>query len=161
MIPLTAAVAVTLILLGLRRDALYFVVASILMVAVTQVAKALINRPRPRTDLVGVFDHPIDPSFPSGHVTAVVVFTGFLLFALVLARPEIAPGWKVAWCALAALAVVAVGISRIYLGAHWVSDVLGGYFVGGTVLLLTLLVWSRGEAQVGVADPVDVDRPDS
>jgi membrane-associated phospholipid phosphatase len=71
-------------------------------------------------------------SFPSGHSMGSLIGYGFLAYLLVLALPRV---WMriSAVCALTVL-VLAIGFSRVYLGAHYVSDVLGGYAVGGVWL---------------------------
>jgi membrane-associated phospholipid phosphatase len=95
--------------------------------------KDFIDRPRPQQDVVRVLiDAKEIYSFPSGHTVHYTVFFGFLwflTFALVNDR-------KLRWPLLAIWAglILGVGLARIYLGAHWVSDVLGGYLLGGSVL---------------------------
>ncbi|GAC1603488.1 MAG: hypothetical protein NVS3B2_08000 [Ramlibacter sp.] len=98
--------------------------------------KNLVRRPRPH------FDDPVltltTYSFPSGHTAAATVFYGFLcvvLFAQPWARP-----WRKAIVATAIAMVLLVGISRIYLGAHYVSDVLGAIVEGILWLWISLAV---------------------
>ena len=77
--------------------------------------------------LVGVVAILTDPSFPSGHVvqyTALFVGAFFLVYGL--AKPSV---WRTSALVLLALPIVLVGPSRLYLGQHWLSDVLGGYAV--------------------------------
>lgn len=143
MIPLSVVVFVLLLARKERRGAAYFAAASILMVAVTQLMKALINRPRPAEPVVAVFDHPGDASFPSGHVTAAVIFAGFLA-ALVILSPQKSRAVKVGAGASASVAVGLVGLSRIYLGAHWLSDVLGGFLIGGAALVVVVAHYTKG-----------------
>ena len=71
-------------------------------------------------------------SFPSGHSMGSLIGYGLLAYLLVLALPRV---WMriSAVCGLTLL-VLAIGFSRVYLGAHYVSDVLGGYAVGGVWL---------------------------
>jgi undecaprenyl-diphosphatase len=91
--------------------------------------KLLVDRPRPS------WPDPVasapDPSFPSGHAMAVAI-TGAALVALVW--PRVDRPARIACSALAVLASLLVGFTRLALGVHWVSDVLGGWFLAAAVL---------------------------
>jgi len=98
--------------------------------------KWLIGRPRPMEPLVRVSARALHESFPSGHVSFFVEFFGFLLFlTYVLTRRGLMR--RVLYVVLGLL-VALVGVSRIYLGAHWPSDVAGAYLFGGVWLLLMI-----------------------
>ena len=120
---------------GFRREASYLVLALGATVIATLV-KIVVHRPRPDPDVVRVVSELIDYSYPSGHVVSYVSFFGFLFFLFyVLFRRAI---WRtVLLVALGAL-VLFIGLSRIYLGHHWASDVLGGYALGGAWLLVLI-----------------------
>ncbi len=91
--------------------------------------KLLIARPRPTPDLVQVLTSVEDTGFPSGHALHFVILYGFLIFlAWTLVRP---PVLRLAVAVLLGALICMVGLSRIYLGAHWASDVAGGYLIGG------------------------------
>jgi membrane-associated phospholipid phosphatase len=104
--------------------------------------KLLIARPRPTADLVRVSVSLRTESFPSGHVTFYVCYFGFLFFTAYALLPR---GSMVRRLALfvTALPVALVGFSRVYLGAHWPSDVLGAYIFGGLWLALSLDIYRR------------------
>ena len=116
-----------LLLCILRRfwAALYFGAASIVSAAAVQGLKALIGRPRPE-DMLVTADVG---SFPSGHVAnaaTLAVVLGIIVWRL----------WV--WVAGAAY-VVLMALSRTYLGAHWVSDTIGGLILGAAV---AVIVWA-------------------
>lgn len=106
-------------------------------VALNWVAKVVADRMRPPA--VSGFGPYAGSSFPSGHSTQVVVGLGIaaLVMTVLLGdrRPWLWPG--------ATLLVLLVGASRVYLGAHWATDVLGGFALGGTWLSLLLAGTAR------------------
>ncbi|MER5388444.1 phosphatase PAP2 family protein [Saccharopolyspora sp. NPDC002686] len=124
-------------------------------VGLYELVKVLVGRPRPPAvdDLV----HATGPSFPSGHMTQAVVAWGVLAFVLLRDRPRRAR-WLVPGAALLALVV---GASRIYLGAHWLTDVLGGLALGGVWLavLLILDLSTRPPSDEVPADTAGNQRP--
>ena len=98
----------------------------------------VVNRPRPHPLLVRFSHEKKTKSFPSGHVSSSVVFWGWLVALGILLRKGM-PGWQRAVVGIPALFVAVVGPSRVYLGDHWTTDVLGGYLFGGG--WLDLSVW--------------------
>jgi len=103
--------------------------------------KLIIARPRPAPDLVKVYLHHSTFSFPSGHVVTYTVFYGFLFYLVyTLMRPSVFRSMPLAvFGALIGL----VGLSRVYLGAHWASDALGGYSFGLAWLALMIHLYLR------------------
>jgi undecaprenyl-diphosphatase len=125
-------------LVRLRLEALFIIGLSIVNEPVNILVKDLVARPRPTSNLVEVLQHAGGQSFPSGHVMSYVAFWGLLFsFGLILFRRDRL--WNYLLLIIPAFFVVMVGPSRIYLGDHWASDVLGGYLFGG--LLLGLALW--------------------
>ena len=119
---------------GRRRDAM----ASLLIPLAEGLVfgiKALIGRPRPELALFPA--GPGTATFPSGHANHAVLFFGFLIY-LCLVHVESAR-LRVALQGLLMLSILGVGASRVYLGLHWPSDVVGGYVFGAFFLLV--LVW--------------------
>lgn len=120
-------------LAGFRR-AVVFLLATPVPGLLTGAIKELIARPRPADDAVRVAWQLLDYSFPSGHVVSFVSLYGFLFFlTYVLFRSS---WWRTALLILLGALAVLVGPSRIYLGHHWASDVLGGYALGAAFLLV-------------------------
>ncbi|HEX8500734.1 MAG TPA: phosphatase PAP2 family protein [Pyrinomonadaceae bacterium] len=110
--------------------------------ALNRVVKYLVARPRPTMEHVRVSGEWAHESFPSGHVTFYVCFFGFLFFAAFALLPKGSTSRRVA-CTLAALPVLLVGLSRVYLGAHWPSDTLGAYLFSGLWLAFSLDMYRR------------------
>lgn len=135
-IPLVCALA--FLLLGARREAL-FTLLTLLSGGIIYGIKIVINRPRPTADFIEIIEHAQFQSFPSGHVTFYVTFFGFLVFLMYRLR------WIWMWlrwtlAVLGLLLIFTVGISRMYLGAHWFTDVLAGFLVG-LLCLIGLTHW--------------------
>ena len=123
-----AVVALFWLLRG-RRLAAGFMLLTLLVVPIVSVIKQAFGRVRPTAEVVRVFRQFNHESFPSGHVVFYTVFFGFLAFLFY--RSTDFPGWLrrlvIGFCvALIAL----VPFSRMYLGAHWFTDVLAGFVLG-------------------------------
>jgi len=109
-----------------RRSALAMIVTTTGSEIVVSLGKAGFGRPRPPAVLAVVT--PLDASFPSGHASISVALyaMGFYL----LFRSARSPRLKRLWLALAFLFPLLIGFSRLYLGAHYLSDVLAGWSIG-------------------------------
>lgn len=94
----------------------------------SDLGKLLYGRPRP--DLVPHGATVYSASFPSGHST--LSATTYLTLAMLIASLEPMRRTKALCYALAALLLVGVGFSRVYLGVHWPSDVVAGWALGAT-----------------------------
>jgi undecaprenyl-diphosphatase len=104
----------------------------------TYLLKAGFDRPRP--ELVPHIMFASTASFPSGHSS--VAATTYLMLGTLIARMQDARRFKAYIMGFAVLLVFLVGFSRVYLGVHWPSDVLGGWILGA-VWVLTVLQGAR------------------
>lgn len=149
-IVLTAIAGAGIIVLLLRRQGLLagaWILAGIGGGLLNRGLKALFQRERPEA-LAGV-TIPATWSFPSGHSMGSFVVFGMAAYVVVLSVERAAVRIAVI-CAVAAL-VVLIGVSRIYLGVHYFSDVVGGYAAGSVWLAVIIsgseVVRRRGQRQ--------------
>lgn len=136
LILLTAATAGALALMRQGRSALLLLVAMAGGQLLSHGTKSFFVRPRP--DLVSHEAYVQTASFPSGH--SMMAAVTYLTLAVMLARATPSRRLKAYYVAVAALLTVAVGVSRVYLGVHWPSDVLAGWMVGAAWALLCYAV---------------------
>jgi undecaprenyl-diphosphatase len=136
---ITLAVAGFLVITDKRHAAFAVVTAVITGTLLSQGLKWGFARPRP--DLVPHGTEVYTASFPSGHsmLSAVV----YLTLAALLAQTQPDRRVRVYLVALAIFLTVVVGASRIYLGVHWPTDVLGGWVFGAAWALLCWVVLLR------------------
>lgn len=136
---LTFAVSGNMLLNGRRRMAVFVVgcIASGLLLSTT--LKLAFNRPRP--DLVPHEVSVATPSFPSGH--SMMTALTYLTLGALLARSQERKRLKAFSMLLAAALTFLVGISRVYLGVHWPTDVFAGWAAGASWALLCWLATRR------------------
>ncbi|MFE4451377.1 phosphatase PAP2 family protein [Streptomyces sp. NPDC056796] len=131
---LIAVVVIALWWRGSRLLAGWVAATSLSGTLVQQGLKAAVGRERPR------WADPVDTAhyaaFPSGHVMTAMVTCGLLVWLLRLhgVRPALRRGAVV----LAAVSVAGVSFTRVYLGVHWLSDVVGGVLLGGTLVAFSV-----------------------
>lgn len=143
---ITFAVAGYLWLVGKAR-AMWLVLGAIgggLLVSTA--LKQVFDRPRP--DIVPHDSLVYTASFPSGH--SMMAAVTYLTLAALLARLQQGRTTKVYFLFLAVVVTVGVGVSRVYLGVHWPSDVLAGWAVGASWALLFWFFarWLQGRGQI-------------
>ena len=148
----TLAVAGYLWLDGKSHMAVFLLAAASSGTGVAFALKALFDRPRPSD--VPHLSHVASSSFPSAHsmLSAVVYITLGVLVASVVARRRL----KVYILCLSLLLTFVVGLSRIYMGVHYPTDVLAGWMAGLSWALLCWLAarWLQRRGQVESPDPV-------
>ncbi len=146
--------AVVFWVLRLRLEALIIVAVSATSAVLNVVIKLVVDRPRPSAPLVSILQRANGLSFPSGHVMSYVAFWG-LLFSFGILAFRANRWWRTVLLIVSGLFVVLVGPSRIYLGDHWASDVLGAYVFGGLWVWLWLWLYVRLKARgvLGTGQP--------
>jgi membrane-associated phospholipid phosphatase len=138
-IPLTILVVLLLLRSRHRILALYLALAVAGGALLNAIAKHVLGRPRPPLSLQ--LQHASGSSFPSGHTTQATAT--YLALAIVVGILASSQGRRTAVWAIAAIACVAVGLSRIYLGVHWATDVLAGWLLGAVWISALTLVFNR------------------
>jgi membrane-associated phospholipid phosphatase len=142
--PVVVAVAVLAAAVLRRRtrrliSSVVLLTAVVVTAALVYLCKIAVGRTRPGTDtLIGV--PSLDYSFPSGHTTDGTL--GYVLVALLLGATLRPPARRLLVVA-AVLVAAAVGLTRIYLGYHWTTDVLAGWFLAGGVALTSSFAVQR------------------
>jgi len=139
-ISLSIAVLITLFFGRAYRTAMFWIFAVLGGLTGVQLLKWAINLPRPIEIYEGISSY----GFPSGHVAMSIVIYGFLF--VVLSRGL--PGSR-RWKALPVVVVYSsiIGISRLYLGVHWLSDVLGGLFIATMWVTLLGIAYVKGVSE--------------
>lgn len=120
--------ALLFFLFKLKREAI-FTLSTLLAGVASTIVKIIVDRPRPAAPFVHILEKTVQQSFPSGHVNFYVVFFGFLIVMMchVKTIPFILRAMVVTTCALL---IFFIPISRVYQGAHWFTDVIGGSLLG-------------------------------
>lgn len=154
---LSGLIVIGLYVFGFHWEAVASLFATLLPPIVNVIVKDYIQRPRPTVDLVQVFRILDSYSFPSGHVMFYVGFYGFLWF---LAYTLLKRSWlRTTILIVLGLLIALVGASRIYLGQHWGSDVLGAYLLGSLVLVVNIWFYRWGKKRFFVRQPVAPEQP--
>jgi membrane-associated phospholipid phosphatase len=148
---LTVILILVIYLFGLHWEALMTLIASIFTSGLNELVKYLVQRPRPTSILVNVFAPVNGYSFPSGHVMYYVGFFGFIGFLIFsLLKPSFK---RTLLLVILGVFIAFVGISRIYLGQHWASDVLGSYLLGSLTLVGLIQVYLWGKPRFFIHQP--------
>jgi membrane-associated phospholipid phosphatase len=123
---LLGAVAVVALFIFERRAGWLMLIGSISSL-LDNIIKLVISRQRPPADLVHILSPTTGFSYPSGHA---VFFTWMSFMVAVSLAPKIKPVYRPVLWGLAAVVIVLTCLARVWAGAHWPSDVLGGVLLG-------------------------------
>ena len=132
--------AVAVLVLLLSRRAWRLLPAALAGGLWYEVIVHLVNRPRPSAaQILRVTEHPGSTSYPTGHVIFITISAAILMMCI---GHRYLPrwAWPIGWAVVAAIAFT-VGLDRIYVGAHWPSDVLAGILI--VIAWLTFVVSVR------------------
>jgi membrane-associated phospholipid phosphatase len=135
--------AIAMLTYAIRRQWLeaIFMLATTSNVLLAFILKDIIHRARPfpiAENATGLIQKIDQYSYPSGHVLFFVVFFGFFAY---LAWIHFAGRARVIVIAICGALIFLIGPSRVFLGVHWASDVLGSYIIGTIWLLILILAY--------------------
>ncbi len=117
-----------------RLQSLFIVAVPYIGVCISYILKFLIDRPRPVDDL-------LENSFPSGHTIFIFILMGLIIYFL----PTVIKNktWRCLLQIVAGLLIALVGFSRLYLQAHWASDVVSSLIIGTLVLVPAIILYQK------------------
>lgn len=116
-----------------KKKAIFLGLAMATTGVAIKILKEVFQRARPLNSIVQESGF----SFPSGHATAAVVFVGTLFYFFTSRRKELPA------TLMAASLILLIGITRLYLRVHWLTDVLGGFVLGGLILMLAIFAYNK------------------
>lgn len=124
------------------RKAIIYFVSFMAADTVFNILKTAMDRPRPSG--MNLMDFPLDSSYPSGHVFMACAFACFTIYVIIQEYPGIPRPAKIALVAFAVIWPLYIGFTRIYVGVHWPTDVLGSLLFGaGTFLPFATVIWQK------------------
>jgi undecaprenyl-diphosphatase len=149
--PVVLALSIGAYARGWRAEAVLVLVTTAAGRLVAMGLKEAIARSRPPDGVIQVLQETDSYAFPSGHAMHYAVLFGIIMIALSRRVESRTTMWTAAVAFV--VAMLAVGVSRIYLGMHWSGDVVGGYAFGAGVVMAATWVWGRWSARPGTIDP--------
>ena len=150
--PISVIFAALLFYFTYHRRESCFVLGALIADLCNLLIKILVHRPRPTLANAKVLLIFTQSSFPSGHVVHYVVFFGFLL-AVMIVKKQIPIFSRIFIGAFSGFLIFTISFSRIYLGAHWATDVLGGYLFGSIYLAVILTFYLKDHIKHDGRDP--------
>lgn len=154
---ISAVIILFIYIFGFHWESVVAIIAAVFSTALNVFIKDVIQRPRPTSDLVKVFTTLNSYSFPSGHVMFYLGFFGFIWFLVFsLLKPSVI---RSVLLIVLGILVALVGVSRVYLGEHWPSDVLGSYLLGTLALVAIIQFYLWGKKRYFVRQPTAPAEP--
>lgn len=134
---------ISILLTLIKKDKSYLLIILVTLASsvVNLIIKNIIRRDRP--DKINWLITESNFSFPSGHSMMATVFYGFLTYLLY--RSNLNKSVKIIILIMMLFLILLIGISRIYLGVHYTSDVIGGFLWGITLLILIIVLTKKGK----------------
>ncbi|MEI8216017.1 MAG: phosphatase PAP2 family protein [Eubacteriales bacterium] len=134
--------AVALYFTRYRWEAIVLIVSNIAAIVLEEIIKLIVRSPGPGVPSAAVLEKLSDYSFPSGHVIFYITFFGLICYFIVSKMEQT---WKkVLLLTPPGIIIIMIGVSRVYLLQHWISDVVGGYLLGGLFLIISIRVYEYG-----------------
>lgn len=121
-------IVILLVFLVNRKVSYICLGASIIQVLLNMTIKAIVRRPRPNVD---VFIRETNYSFPSGHAMAITCLYGLLIYYLYKSKIK----YRKLLITVCIFIIVLVSLSRVYLGVHYFSDIIGGILLSLSLVL--------------------------
>jgi undecaprenyl-diphosphatase len=140
MMPVMVPVALLFWKMHLRLAAIVLAALTLVNETTKLAIKGIVKRPRPNPALVRVYKSAHGHSFPSGNAASAVTFWGWLL---TMGLIHLKGRARKMLLLIPAVIIILIGPSRVSLGDHWASDVLGGYLLGSSWLVLALRVYLK------------------
>jgi undecaprenyl-diphosphatase len=133
---------IVLICARYRWEAVILGVSAFGAIVLDEIIKIIVRSPGPFAPTNPALMNFNDYTFPSGHVIFYMTFFGFVSYLLL---SHMKSSWKrTIPLIFMGVLIVFVGIARVYLLAHWTSDVIGGYILGGMILIISVQVYKYG-----------------
>ncbi|MEO8609262.1 MAG: phosphatase PAP2 family protein [Chloroflexota bacterium] len=154
---ISAVIIVFLFVSGLKWESVVSTLSLMGISLLGLVIKLFVARPRPSADLVNVLNQLNSYSFPSAHVLYFTTFFGFLLF---LVFTLLKHSWlRIVLLIMLSAMIGLIGMSRIYEGQHWASDVFAAYLLGSVWLSLSIYVYRWGKSRFFADQPAAKETP--
>jgi undecaprenyl-diphosphatase len=132
---LTLAISIFLYLNKQKSQAILLASTSIITALAIKLLKNIFQFERPISTLIQETGY----SLPSGHTTFAVVFFGLMTYIFVK------PKYKIPATIISIILVSIIAFTRIYLQVHWITDIIAGLILGGTILTISILIYKKNK----------------